>query len=250
MGGVPDPAPGHGAESGAAAPGADAVSAVSVLRRIVGSRPAPREGERCEMCAEPIAEPHQHVVDVQSRALLCTCRPCYLLFTDSTAHLRYRSVPERYHSFPDFQLGPGQWDDLEIPVGLAFFFANSALGRTVAFYPGPAGATESELPLGAWEAVQAANPALAVAAPDTEALLIRAPGPDRKQADCHLVPIDACYELVGQLRRVWRGFDGGQQAREQLAGFFDRIDGRSRPATPAPTGTPGASPARGRTPGD
>ncbi|XAS69415.1 DUF5947 family protein [Micrococcaceae bacterium Sec5.7] len=217
-------------------------SALSVLRRIASSRPAPADGERCEMCAEPISEAHQHVVDVESRALMCTCRPCYLLFTESTAHLRYRSVPERYHSFPAFQLGPGQWDELEIPVGLAFFFHNSKQARTFAFYPGPAGATESELPLGAWDAVQAGNPALAIAAPDTEALLIRAPGPERAQADCHLVPIDACYELVGQLRRVWRGFDGGQQAREQLVVFFDKVASRSKPApaSPAPAGAAAA----------
>lgn len=222
-------------------------SALSVLRRIASSRPAPADGERCEMCAEPISAAHQHVVDVESRTLMCTCRPCYLLFTDSTAHLRYRSVPERYHSFPAFQLGPGQWDELEIPVGLAFFFHNSKQGRTFAFYPGPAGATESELPLGAWHAVQAGNPALAIAAPDTEALLIRAPGPERALADCHLVPIDACYELVGQLRRVWRGFDGGQQAREQLAVFFDKVASRSKPAPAAP---PAPAAAKGRGPHD
>ncbi|HEV7166991.1 MAG TPA: DUF5947 family protein [Micrococcaceae bacterium] len=208
--------------------------ALSVLRRISANRPAPSDGERCEMCAEPIRDAHQHVVDVESRALLCTCRPCYLLFTDPQAHLRYRSVPERYHSFPGFRLGQGQWDELEIPVGLAFFFRNSKQGKMLAFYPGPAGATESELPLGAWDAVQAANPSLGVAAPDTEALLIRGPGPERLQADCHLVPIDACYELVGQLRRVWRGFDGGQQAREQLAAFFDKVAGRSRPVPDLP----------------
>ena len=163
--------------------------------------------------------------------MMCTCRPCYLLFTDSTAHLRYRSVPDRYLSFPDFELGPGQWDELEIPVGLAFFFRNSELDRTVAFYPGPAGATESELPLDAWGAVLARNPALAPGGPDTEALLIRGPGPGRLQADCHLVPMDACYELVGRLRRVWRGFDGGQEARDQLAAFFD---GSAAAASPAP----------------
>ena len=128
------------------------------------------------MCGEPIPDEHQHVVDIESHAMMCTCRPCYLLFTDSTAHLRYRSVPDRYLSFPDFELGPGQWDELEIPVGLAFFFRSSRLDRTVAFYPGPAGATESELPLDAWDAVLARNPALSVAAPDTEALLIRGPG--------------------------------------------------------------------------
>ncbi|MCX2749649.1 DUF5947 family protein [Arthrobacter sp. MI7-26] len=202
---------------------------VALLRRIASVRPAPIAGERCEMCGEPIPEEHQHVVDIESHAMMCTCRPCYLLFTDSTAHLRYRSVPDRYLSFPDFELGPGQWDELEIPVGLAFFFRSSTLDRTVAFYPGPAGATESELPLDAWDAVLARNPALSAAAPDTEALLIRGPGPDRPEADCHLVPVDACYELVGHLRRVWRGFDGGQEAREQLAEFFERIGRRSKP---------------------
>ena len=161
--------------------------------------------------------------------MMCTCRPCYLLFTDSSAHLRYRSVPDRYLSFPDFELGLGQWDELEIPVGLAFFFRSSRMERTVAFYPGPAGATESELPLDAWDAVMARNPALSIAAPDTEALLIRGPGGDRRQADCHLVPVDACYELVGHLRRLWRGFDGGQEARDQLTAFFEKVSRRSTP---------------------
>ncbi len=185
------------------------------------------------MCGEPIAAEHQHVVDLDSHAMMCTCRPCYLLFTDSDAHLRYRSVPDRYLSFPDFELGLGQWDELEIPVGLAFFFRSSRMERTVAFYPGPAGATESELPLDAWDAVMARNPALAIAAPDTEALLIRGPGNDHPQADCHLVPVDACYELVGHLRRLWRGFDGGQEARAQLTAFFDRVSSRSRPVREA-----------------
>ena len=70
---------------------------------------------------------------------------------------------------------------------------------------------------------------MALAAPDTEALLIRGPGPDRPQADCHLVPVDACYELVGQLRRRWRGFDGGQEARDQLTAFFENVSRRSKP---------------------
>ncbi|WP_104140339.1 DUF5947 family protein [Arthrobacter sp. ZGTC131] len=229
-----NPAPGTG-DAGTGLP-------VALLRRIATSRPAPVAGERCEMCGEPIADQHQHVVDLESHAMMCTCRPCYLLFTDSAAHLRYRAVPDRYLSFPDFELGPGQWDELEIPVGLAFFFRSSKLDRTVAFYPGPAGATESELPLEAWGAVLARNPALGMAVPDTEALLIRGPGPDRAQADCHLVPVDACYELVGQLRRLWRGFDGGQEAREQLAAFFDRVRSRSKPVREANRNTQAGGP--------
>ncbi|MFE3289237.1 DUF5947 family protein [Rhodococcus sp. NPDC059234] len=201
---------------------------LATLTRLASTRPPP-VGERCEMCAEPIAEPHPHVVNVQARALMCVCRGCYLLFTDPDAELRYRAVPDRYLSFPDFELLPGLWDELQIPVGLAFVFRNSRLDRSTAFYPGPAGATESELPLGAWDAVLAANPALGLLAPDTEALLIRVP----EQAgvpDCHLVPIDACYELVGRLRRVWRGFDGGGEARAAIDDFFDGVARRSRPA--------------------
>lgn len=43
----------------------------------------------------------------------------------------------------------------------------------------------------------------------------------------YLVPIDACYEFVGRLRLLWHGFDGGQQAREFIDGFFDRLAARA-----------------------
>lgn len=202
-------------------------SPLDVLARIrSGSRPPPA-GERCEMCGEVIAEEHGHVVDTGSRSLMCTCRPCYLLFTAEHARLAYRSVPDRYLSFPAFALTRLQWDDLQIPVGLAFFFLNSALDHTVAFYPSPAGATESELPLGSWEQVVAANPALAGLVPDVEAVLVRAVDDG---FECFLVPIDACYELVGRLRQQWRGFDGGTEAHRRLDEFFRRVRERSRPA--------------------
>jgi hypothetical protein len=208
---------------------------LAVLARVRASRPQPTAQERCEMCAEEIGEQHQHVVDLVGRGLLCTCRPCYLLFPASGVELRYRAVPDRHLSFPDFELNARQWDELEIPVGLAFFFVNSVLGRTVAFYPGPAGATESELPLGAWEQIVAANPALGLLAPDVEALLVRLPDrthPDRAHPDpeSYLLPIDRCYELVGSLRTAWRGFDGGQEARALLEAFFDDLARRSTPA--------------------
>jgi hypothetical protein len=48
-------------------------------------------------------------------------------------------------------------------------------------------------------------------------------------ASCHLVPIDACYELVGQLRGQWRGFDGGREAHDAIEAFFSRVRARSRP---------------------
>ncbi|MFB7208846.1 DUF5947 family protein [Streptomyces sp. NPDC056255] len=203
-------------------------SPASTLLRLRRDRPRPVAGERCEMCAEPIGGSHSHVVNLDGRAMMCCCRPCYLLFTDEDAELRYRAVPERYLHFAGVTVDGRAWDELQIPVGLAFLFRNSVQDRMVAFYPGPAGATESELPLDAWDAVVESSPELAVLRPDVEALLIRrTAGSD---GSCHLVPIDACYELAGQLRSLWRGFDGGSEARAAMDGFFARVAERSRPA--------------------
>jgi hypothetical protein len=191
---------------------------LAALRRAAQGRPPKPPGERCDMCAKPIADLHDHVVDLRNRALMCTCHPCHLLFADTDAALHYRAVPRRYQTFA----GAPSLDDLQIPVGLAFLFRNSVQERVVACYPGPAGATESELPLEAWERIVAGDPRLAEVRPDVEALLIH-------ENHCYLVPIDACYELVGRLRRVWRGFDGGREARDEMAAFFTRVRERSRP---------------------
>jgi hypothetical protein len=200
------------------------------LRRVTRTRPAAAPGERCELCAEPIGGEHGHVVSLSSRALMCSCRPCYLLFTDERAHLQYRSVPDRYLSFPGLSIDSRAWDELQIPVGLAFLFRNSVQGRMAAFYPGPAGATESDLPLDAWDRIVAANPQLTMVRPDVEALLVRRA--ETSGGECFLVPIDACYELAGQLRALWRGFDGGAEARAAIGVFFDQVRARSRPAPP------------------
>ncbi|GFG55205.1 hypothetical protein CQY20_31590 [Mycolicibacterium agri] len=200
-----------------------------VLARIRASRGTPQvAGERCEMCSEAIADEHQHVVNLEGRQIMCVCRGCYLLFTDTTAELRYRAIPDRYLTFPDFALDRRQWEALQIPVGLAFFFHNSALGRTVAFYPGPAGATESELDLQAWNDIRTADPRVDTMADDTEALLVRVPDDESAPPLGYLVPIDACYEFVGRLRMMWRGFDGGQDARNYIDEFFESLDSRSR----------------------
>jgi Family of unknown function (DUF5947) len=211
---------------------------LALLRRIAARPPPAPVEESCEMCDAAIAEEHQHVVDLVNRSLMCTCRACYLLFTAEGAQQRYRAVPDRYLGFTGFRLGPGQWDQLEIPVGLAFFFHNSSQDRTIAFYPGPAGATESELPLEAWSAVMADNPELGTMAPDVEALLVRTSARGSGAVSCYLVPIDACYELVGRLRSVWRGFDGGQEARATIDAFFEKVAARS---TPVPVAEPGAA---------
>ncbi|BBU23622.1 DUF5947 family protein [Mycobacterium xenopi] len=205
-------------------------SAYDVLSRITSRRAPAPVGQRCDMCSEAIADSHQHVVNVAARQLMCVCRACYLLFTDQHAELKYRAVPDRYLAFPDFRLDRRAWEALQIPVGVTFFFRNSTLGRIVAFYPGPAGATESELDLDAWTAISATEPRVGLLADDVEALLVRVP--DVGDPICYLVPIDACYEFVGTLRKLWRGFDGGQEAREFIDDFFAALAARSAERRP------------------
>jgi hypothetical protein len=203
-------------------------SPLGVLQRILQSRPPPPAGKRCEMCAAPIPTDHGHVVDVEQRALLCACQGCRLLFEHERAGAgRYRAVGDRYLSFDDLALDDGVWEALQIPVSIAFFFHNSQLGAPVALYPSPGGATESELPVDDWRELVSGDGRLATLRDDVEALLVRR---DHDGFTCYLVPITACYELVGTLRAHWRGFDGGQQAREAIAAFFDTLAHRSRPA--------------------
>jgi hypothetical protein len=212
----------------------------SGLRRFVGRSPIEfaqhtptpaRAGEVCELCGVDVAAEHPHVVHLDRRNLLCTCRPCYLLFTpDGAGRGRYRAVPDRYFADPDAELSQAQWDELQVPVGMAFFFHNSRLGRVVAQYPSPAGATESLLNLDAWESVAAGNRLAAALTPDVEAVIVRRGGPGSGDAnETYLVPIDVCYELVGRLRLHWTGFDGGPQAREDIDEFFRRVRERARP---------------------
>jgi hypothetical protein len=158
---------------------------------------------------------------------MCACRGCYLLFTpDGAGGGKYRAVPDDVFLDPDFQLTEAQWDTLQIPVGMAFFFHQTDLGHAVAFYPSPAGPTESLLPLETWDELVASNRMLATMLPDVQALLVYRPR-DRK-GQCYLVPIDACYKLVGLIRKYWKGFDGGEEAWNEIGAFFDDLSDRSR----------------------
>ncbi|MGH3721731.1 MAG: DUF5947 family protein [Pseudonocardiaceae bacterium] len=204
------------------------------LRRFVGGAappPPPTERiERCEMCAEPIAEWHGHVVDVEGRGLMCTCRPCALLFAkEGAGRGRFRAVPERYRYAADVPLAEATWDSIGIPVAMAFFFTNSTLGQTVAFYPSPAGATESLLSLEAWADLLTATPTLADLLPDVEGLLVHK---GEAGFECFAIPIDACYQLVGLVKMHWKGFDGGEEAWAAIHEFFADLRERSEPVTP------------------
>ena len=196
--------------------------------------------ERCEMCGERVPERHAHLVDTEQRSIGCACTACALLFTRPGG--RYRTIPDRVCHDPDAPLTDAEWAELAIPVGIAFFFVNSALGHVVASYPSPAGVTECELDLAGWDRLAAAHPLLRAPSPDVEAILIVAGSPrlaggapvgaGGQGVEAFLIPIDACYSLAGGLRVHWRGFDGGAEAQRLLTDFLADIRERARPLPP------------------
>ena len=120
--------------------------------------------------------------------------------------------------------GPTEkWDQLGIPVSLAFFFFQSSLDRWVAFYPSPAGAVESELPPDKFLDAFAECALVAHAEPDVEAILVR-------KNDCLLVPIDECYRLIAAIRSAWSGIGGGREVEHRIDEEIDRL--RLRGANP------------------
>ena len=234
---------------GAPPPGASAAARTAPApqgpRLDPGGHPDPgagedTEAERCEMCREVLdhRRGHGHVVDTDKRSLACTCRACYLLFThEGAAAGRYRAVPDRVRHDPDRPLTDADWNELQIPVAMAFFFFNSTLGRVVAGYPSPGGPTECELDLAAWDRLAATHPLLGALAPDVEAIFVNrtevgraTPGgrpTQDKVYEVFLIPIDECYSLVGELRMRWQGFDGGAEVRAALAEFLDGLRQRA-----------------------
>ncbi len=142
---------------------------------------------------------------------------------------RYRSVPDRYLRDSSRPMSAAEWDELQIPVGLAFFLYSSERGGVAGFYPSPAGATECTLDLAAWERLAAAHPLLASAEPDVEAVLLCREG-GAAEAEHFIVPIDVCYELAGRMRMLWKGFDGGSEARASIEEFLTGVRRRAREA--------------------
>lgn len=188
-----------------------------VLRQFV--RPRPTVAERCDLCGVELAAEHQHLVEPASHSLACACDACAVLFSNQTEG-KYRRVPRRVRYLANFHLTDAQWESLMLPIGMAFFFQSSAQGKTVAFYPSPAGATESLLDLESWDEIVRANPLLCEMERDVEALLVNRTGTTREY---YLAPIDECYKLVGLLRTNWRGLSGGAEVWKEIEQFFAEL---------------------------
>lgn len=206
-------------------PSAQKDSAFAALRQFARKkRPAV---ESCEMCSTPLGAEHQHLIDPAAHKLICACDACAILFSSQGA-TKYKRVPRRIRFLPQFEMSEAQWDGLMVPIEMAFFFKNGSTGKVAAFYPGPAGATESLLSLEAWSDIEQENPALLEMEPDVEALLANRVGAARGvAAQYYIVPIDECYKLVGLIRLHWHGLSGGTEVWREVAKFFASLKERA-----------------------
>src|SRR5271169_5042971 len=195
--------------------------AFATLRQFARSRPLV---ERCELCSAGLAHEHPHLVELASRQIICACEACATLF-DGMANGKYRRVSRRAQLLADFKMTDAQWENLLIPINMAFFFHSSIEGRIVPLYPSPAGAVESLLPLDAWNEIVEQNAPLNHLRPDIEALLVNRVGHAHEisRADYYIAPIDECYRLVGLIRANWKGLSGGTEVWAEIGRFFSDL---------------------------
>jgi len=190
-------------------------------RQAPTGRPA---AERCDLCNTTLPDDHRHMLHLVDRRIVCSCEACWALHSGDA---EYRPTGMRTLWLDGFQCDAETWASFQIPIGLAFFMRSTVTGSVVAFYPSPAGATESELPLEAWETLVAANPVLEELDSDAEALVVNRMSDPAQYA---IVPIDQCYGLVGLIKSRWEGISGGSAIETAVPEFFAGLRARAVPA--------------------
>ncbi len=177
--------------------------------------------ERCDICNAPIPDDHRHLLHLEERRILCSCEACWALHSGDA---EYRPTGMRTIWLEEFECSEEVWGGFQIPIGLAFFMRSTVTGGVVAFYPSPAGATESELSLEAWDALVHRNPVLEELDPDAEALVVNRLSTPPAYA---IVPIDDCYALVGLIKSRWEGISGGSAIEQAVPEFFAAMKARA-----------------------
>ncbi len=172
------------------------------------------ERAACELCPTTLHDGHHHLLQLVDRRIICVCETCWAL---RSGDAEFRPPGARTVWLEDFALPEHVWAAFQIPIGLAFMIRSSVTGGIVALYPSPAGATESELDLGAWDELCAANPALGRLEPDAEALIVNRLSSPAQYA---IAPVDEAYRLVGLVKERWAGISGGSELEGAVAEFF------------------------------
>jgi hypothetical protein len=184
----------------------------------IAARPPSRgSGASCELCPVGLGEQHRHLLHLGERRIICVCETCW---STRSGDPELRPTGGRTLWLEELALSQEAWAAFQIPIGLAFLMRSTVTRSVVALYPSPAGATESELELDAWDALCAANPILERLEPDVEALIVDRTGAEPRYA---IAPIDTCYALVGLVKSRWQGITGGGAVDEAIDRFFDGL---------------------------
>ena len=135
-------------------------------------------------------------------------------------------VPRVARELMSFHLTNAQWQALGLPAELAFCYWSSLDAGAVAMSPTRDGVVETRLPDGPWNDIVAGNPPLQDMAADVEGLLVRRVPTSAYRLPVYVIlPMDACYQLVGILRAYWRGDGGGDEVWTEIDGFLSRLKG-------------------------
>jgi hydrogenase maturation protease len=95
---------------------------------------APVAEERCELCGAALPPVHRHLLEMASHKVTCACDPCALRFQNVTEG-RFKLIPRDTRTLVDFQLTDAMWENLALPINLAFFFYSSQQEKIIALYP-------------------------------------------------------------------------------------------------------------------
>jgi hypothetical protein len=169
--------------------------ALTALKRFV-RREEP--AAHCDLCAASLRDEHDHLVEPETRSLVCACRPCALLFPEGPG-ARYRRIRSRAVRVPGLHFDDAALAALGVPVRLAILCPSQVHDAVFALFPNAAGATEATIPMVEWSAAVVAHPVLApvTIVPDAEALIIdQMSGRSR----CFVASLDVCHHFIGLLR--------------------------------------------------
>ena len=215
----------HGAAGTRQAAGSMQTRALNGIRQGALSPQVETPHGACELCSLPLAEAHRHLYEVASGQIVCACDGCALTF-EGVTEARYRPVPRDSRTVDADVAENIPWEQLALPINLAFFVRDGEDGGISAYYPSPGGITKSTLPFDSLDHVLEGIDVFGSLEPYVEALLVNRL---TQKTEVFVVPIDLCYELTGRIRVNWRGFSGGEDVRREMSAFFDRIRAGARP---------------------
>ena len=178
----------------------------------------------CDLCGREMSEEHRHLLQIEERQLVCACEACY---DGASGDAEWGPTGTRVMWLTGFRMPDDLWARFRIPIGLAFFLKGEE--GVTAFYPSPAGATESDVEPSAWSELVGLNDILQMLEEESEVLMVNRMKGAQEYA---IAPTDDAYRLVGLVRTRREGISGGPGLENAVAEFFAELEGKGGVTVP------------------